>query len=313
MWHGVGGLQCGCSMQLPLYEQLCVDYMNIFCRKQLWWRNILNTTSSHRISVMVVIISCEWGQLSDTKTSSFDVMFQWKTLKEPFFSTLAFPLRLSLSHFLTFGVAALSACLYQKQMPCCSRVEEITKVNSKDQIKGKWVITSQTKLVQEMEFVLLWLWRKAFHRKNSKYCTPTRKSLRTGNYFWRDEERYSQNVQRFILNRGREKHCKRFACCGCLVSGWSACLLCSKHLDKNLSNQTVCDGLGSDLLLFDRLLIISNIVDLWSWSVDTAEVKTMWSFFFSPINLLHNVFTTLPSCHIYFPHIQLRPHTAFFH
>lgn len=164
-------------------------------------KKYLTTTSSHRFSVMLVIIFCERGQLPDTKASSFDVI-QWKTLKAPFFlfsSPSPFPLHLSLSHFITFGVAALSACLYQKQMPCCSWVEEITKVNSKDQIKGKWVITSQTKLVQEMEFLLLWLRRKAFHRKNSKYCTLTRKSLRTGNYFWRDEEPDSQNTRRFIL------------------------------------------------------------------------------------------------------------------
>lgn len=178
-------------------------------------------------------------------------------------------LHLSLSHFITFGVAALSACLYQKQMPCCSRVEEITKVNSKDQIKGKWVITSQTKLVQEMEFVLLWLRRKAFHRKNSKYCTLTRKSLRTGNYFWRDEEPDSQNTRRFYSLTGT-KHHDPLARCGCLVSGWSACLICSQHLDRNTSNWTACD-----FLPFDWILIISNIVDLSDWC-KKVYIKILW-------------------------------------
>lgn len=52
----------------------------------------------------------------------------------------------------------------------CSWVEQIPKVNCEDEIKGKWVITSQTELVQEMAFVLFWLQRKALRRKDSMYC-----------------------------------------------------------------------------------------------------------------------------------------------
>lgn len=47
------------------------------------------------------------------------------------------------------------------------------RVNCKDWIKGKWVIISQTELVQEIKFVLLWLQRKAFHRKDSTSSTLT--------------------------------------------------------------------------------------------------------------------------------------------
>lgn len=125
-----------------------------------------------------------------------------KTLKASFFVfiplfSLPSP---SVFCFWTFGVGTLLALLYQKQMLRCSWVEWIPKVNCKDEIKGKWVITSQTELVQEMECVLLWLQRKTFHRKDAKYTAHWPKShWKTGNYFWRSRDRY---IKRF-LNVGK--------------------------------------------------------------------------------------------------------------
>ena len=66
-------------------------------------------------------------------------------IKKPFFF-LVFPFCLFFFYicvFLLLKHSVLQLRLYQKQMWRCARVEEMRKVSSKDQIRGKWVITSQ--------------------------------------------------------------------------------------------------------------------------------------------------------------------------
>lgn len=93
------------------------------------------------------------------------LLFQWWTLK---FSFVVFMLPFHLSFlFLTFG--AVSSCFGPPHRNrCCAALEwnKYQKVNCKDEIKGKWVMSCQDKLVQEVAFVLFWLQRKALRRKD---------------------------------------------------------------------------------------------------------------------------------------------------